>query len=50
MDLTDNKIAIAVQLGEFQWWMLIDTNQTTLVLVLNVALPEAMALFKEKSK
>jgi len=46
MDLTDNKIVIAAQLGEdFQWGMLIDTGQTTLGLVLNVALPEAMALF-----
>jgi hypothetical protein len=50
MDLTDNKIAIAVQLGDFQWGMLIDISQTTLGLVLNVALPEAMAIFKEKRK
>lgn len=48
MDLTDNKIAIAAQLGEdFQWGMLIDTSQTTLGLILNVALPEAMALFSK---
>ena len=46
MDLEHNKIALAVQLGEFQWGMLIDIDKTTLGLVLNVALPEAMALFE----
>lgn len=45
LDLTDNKIALAAQLRDYQWGMLIDTNQTSLGLVLNVALPEAMALF-----
>ncbi len=46
MDLTDNKIALAVQLGDFQWGMLIDTSRTSLGVVLNIALPEAMALFQ----
>lgn len=46
MDLTDNKIALALQLGDYQWGMLIDTGKTTMGLVLNIALPEAMAIFK----
>ena len=46
MDLSDNKIAMAVQLGDFQWGMLIDTSLTSLGMILNVALPDAMALFK----
>ncbi len=48
MDLTGNKIVIVVQLDEdLQWGMMIDISQTTLGLVLNVALPEAMALFEK---
>ena len=46
MDLIDNKIVIVVQLDEdLQWGLMIDISQTTLGLALNVALPEAMALF-----
>jgi hypothetical protein len=46
LDLTGNHIALAAQLGEYQWGMLIDANKTTMGFLLNIALPEAMALFK----
>lgn len=50
MDLTDNKVAIVVQLSdEFQWGMLIDLNNVGLGMVLNIGLPQAMELFKEQS-
>jgi CheY-like chemotaxis protein len=45
LDLTDNKIALVLQLGDYQWGMLIDTAKTTLGFILNIALPEAMAIF-----
>ena len=48
MDLTDNKIAIVAQLSdEFQWGMLIDLSEIGLGMVLNVALPKAMSLFRQ---
>ena len=48
MDLTDNKVVIVVQLSdEFHWGMLIDLNDIGLGMVLNIALPKAMELFKK---
>jgi hypothetical protein len=50
MDLTDDKVAIVVQLSdEFQWGMLIDLSKIGLGMVLNIGLPQAMDLFKEKN-
>jgi len=47
MNLKDNKTAMVIPLGEYQWGMLIDNTKTQLGLVLNVVLPKVLAAFEE---
>ena len=49
IDLTGNMIALVVQIGDYQWGMLVDTTQASLGLILNVALPKAMKILSQKS-
>lgn len=48
MDLTLNKIAIVVQIGDgqFQCGMMVDMDKTTLGLLLNVVMPKVFTIFK----
>lgn len=47
MDLDGNKSGIVIPLGEYQWGMLVDNKKSQLGLVLNVAIPKAIAAFEE---
>jgi len=47
MDLSNNMTVAIIQLGNFQWGMLVDKNKTTLGILLNVALPKAMEILQK---
>jgi hypothetical protein len=47
IDLEGNKAGIVIPLGEYQWGMLVDSKKSQLGLVLNVAIPKAIAAFEE---
>ncbi len=44
IDLTDNMVALVVLFENFQWGVIINTNEASLGLILNVALPKAMKI------
>ncbi len=46
MDLEGDKSGIVIPLGEYQWGMLVDNKKSQLGLVLNVAIPKAIAQFE----
>ena len=47
MDLDDDKTALVIPMGDYQWGMLIDNKKTQLGLLLNVVLPKIVKAFKE---
>jgi len=46
-DLVDGKLIVIIPMGEFAWGMLVDGKKTQLGLLLNVALPKAIAAFED---
>ncbi|MCJ7526104.1 MAG: DUF4388 domain-containing protein [Candidatus Aminicenantes bacterium] len=46
-DLVDGKLILIIPMGDFAWGMLVDGKKTQLGLLLNVALPKAIAAFEE---
>lgn len=47
IELEGEHIVVIVPLGEYRWGMLVDIKKTQLGLLLNVALPQAIASFQE---
>jgi hypothetical protein len=47
IDMEGDKAGIVLPLGDYQWGMLVDTKKTQLGLALNVAIPKALAAFRE---
>jgi len=47
LDLADNNMVIVLPLGDFQWGLLVDSTQTPLGLLLNIAIPHMLAIFNE---
>ncbi|MCP5054449.1 MAG: hypothetical protein GY940_45195 [bacterium] len=47
MDMEGGNCGIILPLGEYQWGLLVDTKQCQLGLILNVAIPKALAAFEE---
>lgn len=45
-DLNDEKTALILPLEEYQWGMLIDSTKVQLGLILNLAVPKALAAFQ----
>ena len=45
IDLAEDKMAIVMIVGDYQWGMLIDTKKCSLGMILNVALPRAKTVF-----
>lgn len=45
IDLAEDKMAIVMIVGDYQWGMLIDTKKCSLGMLLNVALPRAKTVF-----
>jgi len=46
-DLVDGKLIVLIPMGDFAWGMLVDGKKTQLGLLLNVALPKAIAAFED---
>ena len=46
-DLVDGKLIVLIPMGEYAWGMLVDGKKTQLGLLLNVALPKAIAAFED---
>lgn len=46
-DLVDGKMIVIIPMGDFAWGMLVDGKKTQLGLLLNVALPKAIAAFED---
>jgi YesN/AraC family two-component response regulator len=46
-DLVDAKMVVLIPMGDFIWGMLIDSKKTQLGLLLNIALPKAIAAFED---
>jgi YesN/AraC family two-component response regulator len=46
-DLVDAKMVVLIPMGDFIWGMLIDTKKAQLGLLLNIALPKAIAAFED---
>ena len=46
-DLVDAKIVVVIPMGDFMWGILIDGKKAPLGLLLNIALPKAIAAFEE---
>lgn len=46
-DLVDGKMVILIPMGDFAWGMLVDGKKAQLGLLLNVALPKAIAAFED---
>ena len=46
-DLVDGKLVVCIPMGDYQWGMLIDGKKAQLGLLLNVALPKAIAAFED---
>jgi hypothetical protein len=46
-DLVDSKMIVIIPMGDFAWGMLVDGKKTQLGLLLNVALPKAIAAFED---
>ena len=46
-DLVDGKLVVLIPMGDFAWGMLVDGKKTQLGLLLNVALPKAIAAFED---
>lgn len=50
MDLTDKKMVIVLNLGDFQWGMLVDRTKLQLGLLLNIAIPKMLTAFEDALK
>jgi YesN/AraC family two-component response regulator len=50
MDLTDKKMVIVLNLGDFQWGMLVDRSKIQLGLLLNIAIPKMLTAFEDALK
>ena len=46
-DLVDGKMVVLIPMGEYAWGMLVDGKKAQLGLLLNVALPRAIAAFED---
>jgi len=46
-DLVDGKMVVVIPMGDYNWGMLIDGKKAQLGLLLNVALPKAIAAFED---
>ena len=46
-DLVDAKMVVLIPMGDFVWGMLIDGKKAQLGLLLNIALPKAIAAFED---
>jgi CheY-like chemotaxis protein len=46
-DLVDGKLVVLIPMGEYAWGMLVDGKKAQLGLLLNVALPKAIAAFED---
>jgi hypothetical protein len=46
-DLVDGKLIVIIPMGDFAWGMLVDGKKVQLGLLLNVALPKAIAAFED---
>jgi DNA-binding response OmpR family regulator len=46
-DLVDSKMVVLIPMGDFVWGMLIDGKKAQLGLLLNIALPKAIAAFED---
>jgi len=45
--LVDDKLIVLIPMSDFAWGMLVDGKKTQLGLLLNVALPKAIAAFED---
>jgi len=46
-DLVDGKLVVLIPMGDYAWGMLVDGKKAQLGLLLNVALPKAIAAFED---
>ena len=47
MELVDNKTVVVMNLGDFQWGMLVDRTKAQMGLILNVVMPKILKTFQE---
>lgn len=50
LDLADKKMVIVLNLGDFQWGMLVDRSKIQLGLLLNIAIPKMLGAFEDALK
>jgi hypothetical protein len=47
LNLVSSKLVMVIPLGDYQWGMLLDKEQASLGLILNIALPNAISAFED---
>jgi hypothetical protein len=47
IELVDNKTVVVINMGKFQWGMLVDRSKAQMGLILNVVMPKVLKVFQE---